>query len=391
MALTIADDMWREHLSAPDPEYNAETAVAAFDRLPELAAMAHFTPEEHAQLMQTMSAVSADPVLLHVWFKMVQFLSLQNDTGNQLCGRDPGFGASVQEPYGFNLLVLLGMIPVMEQLYREKGWYDELWAEALLDIRIWMDFCRENNDAFGISFGFAWIRYQMVGAVMRLGRLQCNDGGGFYHEYRVYRNKNDGSYCALMDCTMNFRKDGFSAFPDEKIVFTTAPVTEDEQGYTGWKCTENGLVLPEKITLPKTTWEEFLKPDDPVIHLHIPADGPLLPEQALESCRKMLKFHREVLQREPKAFVCESWLLDPMFAQLLPETSNILKFQRLGYRMPGPAGESELVRRVFGEKAVRGGLDAVPHKTSMQRTFAAYLKSGGHARNGAFFIPLEMI
>ena len=51
MALTIADDMWREHLSAPDPEYNAETAVAAFDRLPELAAMAHFTPEEQAQLM----------------------------------------------------------------------------------------------------------------------------------------------------------------------------------------------------------------------------------------------------------------------------------------------------------------------------------------------------
>ena len=95
MALTIADDRWREHLSAPDPEYNAETAAAAFDRLPELAAMAHFTPEELAQLTQTMSAVAADPELLRVWFKMVQLLALRNDTGNQLCGRDPGFGESV--------------------------------------------------------------------------------------------------------------------------------------------------------------------------------------------------------------------------------------------------------------------------------------------------------
>ena len=391
MALTIADDMWREHLAAPGLEYNAEIAAIAFARLPELAEAAHFTPEEQANLTQTISSVSTDPEQLSVWYKVVLLLSQRNETGNQLCGRDPGFGGSMNDPYGFNLLVLLGMIPVMEQLYREKGWYEELWAEALLDIRIWMDFCRANNDSFGISFGFAWIRYQMVGAVMRLGRLQCNDDGGFYHEYRVYRNKKDCSYCALMDCAMNFRKDGFSAFPDEDAAFTTAPVTEDEQGYTGWKCTGNGLVHPEKITLAKTDWEEFLKPDDPVIHLHIPADGPLLPEQALDSCRKMLKFHREVLKRDPKAFVCESWLLDPMFAQLLPPTSNILKFQQLGYRMPGPAGESELVRRVFGEKAVKGGLDAVPHKTSMQRTFADYLKGGGHARNGAFFIPLEMI
>ena len=121
MALTIADDMWRECLSAPDLEFNIETAAAAFSRLPELAAMAHFTTAELEQLKQTMSSVSVDPELLRVWFKMVQLLSRQNDTGNQLCGRDPGFGSSEKEPYGFNLLVLLGMIPTMEQLYREKG------------------------------------------------------------------------------------------------------------------------------------------------------------------------------------------------------------------------------------------------------------------------------
>ncbi|MBO5959253.1 MAG: hypothetical protein J6Q65_03935, partial [Lentisphaeria bacterium] len=222
-------------------------------------------------------------------------------------------------------------------------------------------------------------------------RLQCNDGGGFYHEYRVYRRKNDAALCVLMDCTMNFRKDGFCAFADEETAFTTASVVEDENGWTGWMSTENGIVLPDKITLAKSEWEEFLKPDDPVIHLHIPADGPLLPEMVVDSCRKMVKFHWEKLNRKPKAFVCESWLLDPMFDNLLPEKSNILKFKRMGYCMPGPAGESELIRRVFGSKAIRNGVNTVPHKTSMQKIFAAYLNGGGHARNGAFVIPFDTI
>ncbi len=391
MALTIADDLWRAHLSALSAGYDAEKAAVAFARLPVLAELAHFSPEEQVQLKKVMSPVAADPELVRVWYKMVRLLSRRDETGSSLCGRDPGFSAGMTDPSGFNLLVLLGMIPAMERLYREKGWYNELWKEALLDIRIWLDFCRKNNDSFGIGLGFSWICYQITGKVMRLGRLQCNDDGGFYHEYRVYRNRKDGSYCALMNCGMNFRKDGFSAFSDEETAFTTAPVTEDENGYTGWKSLGNGRVLPERILLAKADWEDFLKPGDPVIQLHIPADGPLLPELALDSCRKMLQFHREVLKREPKAFVCESWLLDPMFAQLLPEQSNILKFQRLGYCLPGFAGESELVRRVFGEKAVGGGVDAVPHRTSMQRIFADYLKGGGHARNGAFFIPFEKL
>lgn len=385
MALTITDELWCEILSAPDPEYNAETAAAVFAELPRWAAMA-LTDAQCEQLPAVMAPVAADPEKLRVWYQMVRALSRHDDLGNRLCGRSPGFGESMADPYGFNLLVLLGMIPHMEQLYRENGWYDELWAEALLDIPIWMVFCRENYNTFGISFGFSWIRYQMVGAVMRLGRLQCNNDGGFYDGYRVYRNRKDGSYCALLDSAMGFRKDGYTAFPDEETAFTTAPVTEDENGWTGWKCTERGLVLPEPVTLAKTEWEEFLKPGDPVIHLHIPADGPLYPEMVLDSCRKMLKFHRDVLKREPKAFVCESWLLDPMFAELLPESSNILKFQQLGSLMPWQ-GESELVRRVFGDKAMREGVNAVPHKTSMQRTFAAHLNGGGHARNGAFFIP----
>lgn len=386
MALTIPDELWREYLSVPDPEYNAETAAAAFADLPRLAEMA-LTDAQCQQLKTVMAPVAADPEQLRIWDQMVRLLSRHDDLGNRLCSRNPGFGKSTADTCGFNLLVLLGMIPRMEQLYRENGWYDELWAEALLDIPIWMDFCRENNQAFGINFGFSWIRHQMVGAVMRLGRLQCNDSGGFYEGYRIYRNKMDGSFCALMDRTMDFRKDGYTAFPDEETAFTSAPVTENGNSWTGWKCTESGLVLPDPVTLSGTDWEEFLLPDDPVIHLHIPADGPLLPEQVQDSCRKMLKFHRDVLKREPKAFVCESWLLDPMFEKLLPEKSNILKFQRLGYRMPWE-GESELVRRVFGEKAMRDGVNAVSHNTSMQRTFAQYLNDGGHARNGAFFIPV---
>ncbi|MBO5959584.1 MAG: hypothetical protein J6Q65_05630, partial [Lentisphaeria bacterium] len=161
MALIITDEMWREVLSAPDPQYYTGTAAAAFARLEDHAEEAGFTGDEMRQLAEVMAPVSADPEMLRIWYRIVQTLSGRNERADQLAARMSGI-AGITDPYGFNLLVVLGLVPFMEQLYREMGWYDELWTEALLDIRIWMDFCRENNDAFGISFAFPWIRHQSV-------------------------------------------------------------------------------------------------------------------------------------------------------------------------------------------------------------------------------------
>ena len=177
-----------------------------------------------------------------------------------------------------------------------------------------------------------------------------------------------------------FDRNGMTALTPEDAAFHSAPVEETAGTVSGYGVSPDGLVSAEKITLDKSHWEEVLRPGDTVINLHIPADGPLDVEACRASCRRMKDFYVEKLGVEPKAFVCESWLLDPMFSRLMPADSNILAFQRMGYLLPWP-GASELVVRVFGVN----GIDAVPHNTRMRKIFAEFIREGGRTRNGAFF------
>ncbi len=387
MSLPILNPYWKDRFAVPDPDYDPAAAAERLKYLPALAAQAHFTASELAQLDSAIAKLAADEELLHLHDLMIRDIS--NGSGAKLMGEEDTFAPDSSDPIcpdTLNLLVELGCIPGMIRMYRERGWYDDAFGQALLDIRIWMDFAVQNYGTFGVRMGHAWICAQFDGRVIRLGRLQCNAPGEFFREYKVYRNRLTGEFCTLLNVEMPFNAEGLYALDDDPVAFRTATPVETENTVTGWYAGNDARVAGQTVTLKKTEWELFLSQEDVICNLHIPADGPLLEADCRDSLARMKAFYQKYFHVTPKAFICESWLLDPVFASLLPETSNILAFQQLGHLLPFP-GKSEMVNRVFGVKALKDGLNAVPHKTRMQKIFAAYAENGGKFRNGAFFIP----
>ena len=100
--------------------------------------------------------------------------------------------------------------------------------------------------------------------------------------------------------------------------------------------------------------------------------------------RAMAAFSREYQKDyDFKAFVYYSWLLDPVFQKLLPETSNILALQRMGhlFMMPdGPDETLEVIWRLWGHKEMQAGPAAAmsfERRTSMQKNVSEYLANGG--------------
>src|SRR5262249_30698373 len=124
-----------------------------------------------------------------------------------------------------------------------------------------------------------------------------------------------------------------------------------------------------------------LAPGDPVLHIHIPAGSPMDPAACGESFAAASTFFgRHFPERPFVAFTCSSWLLDPTLQALLPAASNIARFQREVYLLPGrAAGKSTLVR-VFGD--VPPDLTHAPRDTTLRRAILDHLLAGGHLSGG---------
>lgn len=124
------------------------------------------------------------------------------------------------------------------------------------------------------------------------------------------------------------------------------------------------------------------------VAVHIPALGPLLPEACDASFAEARRFFpRHFPERSHRVVTCDSWLMDDQLADYLPESSNILHFQRRfriadGYR----DANIDVVRYVFGY--LPDSLDELPLGSSVQRAVVEHLRSGGtwRMRNGWFVL-----
>lgn len=113
-----------------------------------------------------------------------------------------------------------------------------------------------------------------------------------------------------------------------------------------------------------------LRQDEIVLNLHIPQGEPLDLEQCKESLREAAGFFENFSE-----ITCHSWLLSPALRQLLPEESNIIKFQSL-FSVYGIDRESrEAEERIFG-RLCENPLD-YPENTSLGKAMKKYLLAGG--------------
>lgn len=127
--------------------------------------------------------------------------------------------------------------------------------------------------------------------------------------------------------------------------------------------------------------------DEYVLNTHIPAGGALRPGDVTESLRR----GREVMAAAFPEFgplrtaVCDSWLLDPQLAQLLPG-SNIAEFGRLWELANSGPGDDDALYFVFDVPRGNGGrvAELLPGLTANSRLQQAILdlwRSGGSLRH----------
>ncbi len=128
----------------------------------------------------------------------------------------------------------------------------------------------------------------------------------------------------------------------------------------------------------------------------------LLPESAAENARRagfdadairFLQKAADHIAADPdlaRLICCTSWFLDPVYQDLLPSRSNIVRFQRECYLFPYLSrGDRSGLDRIFGKYV--HDLSTAPRDSSMRRAVLDHLNSGGALVGGGCLIFPETL
>lgn len=148
--------------------------------------------------------------------------------------------------------------------------------------------------------------------------------------------------------------------------------------------------------MPAPSEHPLLGPDESSLGTHVPARGGRLdPGACDDSFAQAHEFFPRRFPEQVVAFDCHSWLMDDQLAVYLPETSNIIQFQRR-FRLftdCEPADWAPLEhlfhRRYEGSQVPTALLDELPQETTLQRAIITHLRSGGHWYNRTGWFPFQ--
>lgn len=174
------------------------------------------------------------------------------------------------------------------------------------------------------------------------------------------------------ECFLRFREAGI---PEDVFSATLKDITIwaraffRRHGYYGLseaRWVARGMHM-EVLRLGRLQFEPSALPDKtPVLKVHIPEDGPLKQEEALDSFRRAKDF----FSRPFAFFTCDSWLLFPGLSPLLPRDSNILQFQQMFEILGTDLSSRQAEERIFGFLA--DSPEDYPAVTSLQKRAKKY-------------------
>lgn len=115
--------------------------------------------------------------------------------------------------------------------------------------------------------------------------------------------------------------------------------------------------------------------EENIISVHIPSDADIALKNCHDSYQKTRIFLKEFFPVFAQCrFFCGSWLLAPGLQEILPETSNIIQFQK-EYEIAEVEPEADDIMQWVFKKADIPLAD-VPQDTSLQRKLKDYLQQG---------------
>ena len=121
--------------------------------------------------------------------------------------------------------------------------------------------------------------------------------------------------------------------------------------------------------------------EDVCVNLHVPQTGPLAPgavHESLRAGRTLLR--RRFPEERLRVRFCVSWLLDPQLGDYLPESSNIMAFQRMFRIGPAKDDDGDVSVRKFVFEANPAPVPDLPAGTTLERAVVAHWRAGGHWR-----------
>ena len=294
----------------------------------------------------------------------------------------------------FYAVVLLSGTAYRQAVHRRLGVPEQIVKDSVYHLELCIRTERPHQFAGrgGVTGHLlAWLLLTWSGQLYRLGRLEFIPNG-FFGKIRAYRNIGTGAVVALSEEDQCFRADGqFDGAgqvtdPDGAWIST---LIETQRQILGYPVAPSGRVLARRIRLRRSEWRQILAPGDPILAIHIPAGPPPMDFEACgDSLRQALAFFPRVFPEKPfVGFACGSWLLDPQIQDLMPPTSNLVRFQREQYLFPWPGGSGEMPWQVQVRRDPATG--RAPAMSRMQHAFYAHADRGGRFRAAGSFLMTD--
>lgn len=190
--------------------------------------------------------------------------------------------------------------------------------------------------------------------------------GGACHTRRAYREKGvpEDVFLATMGCFPRFLRETYEVLG--KWAF--------DRGFWTWRQTGGRLFRLGALEF------EYL-PEVPALSVHIPSDAVLSREELDRSYDWAERFFAGeggafCFRGRPVETQCESWLLAPALAELLPEESGIRRFAG-NYRLREVIEDNQDFYRWLFKCQPPKPVEDLPGDTSLQRKAKAYLAAGG--------------
>ena len=344
-----------------------------------------FGPEVEPILERTARRIASDPVLLHLAWHGYR-LTYEHSDYRALRNWPHLEHALGDDRSVFYLLLSLAAVPRIRAAHQARGIPERVTGDTCLDVRIIADrYHHISGGQLGIeSARLNWFRLIASGDLHRLGCMQYVVRP-FRGQMRVYQEHKTHRTLALSEAGIHFDGEGqVAADPDAKNTWTSR-LTEETASVTGSPVSPYGMALPDEITLPRNDWSCVLSAGDPVLEMHIPKGDSM----TLEACRSSMQ---QALDFFPAyypdlsfvAFACYSWILNTQLEEMLPPTSNLLRFQHQVYLFPRPSSGKDGLYFIFCTGDV--DIKTAPRDTTLKRAILDHLAAGKRLRNGGMFM-----
>jgi len=293
----------------------------------------------------------------------------------------------------FYLLILISGLPGMQAIYDTRCIPRDVFCDTLIQLKDELADLHKRDNVWGLSGPdrVQWYRFILRGELFRLGRLVFQFGL-FRFTVRVFRHRTSRAVLAVSEGGVSFLPNGQVNGPGrmQPAGEWTSEFTVEDYGVTGHPIVPGGRALRRQVDLPATEWQQVLARNDPALYIHFPDGSPL----AHELCRKSFElamefFPRHFPERPYTCFCCDSWVLNSRLQELLPPTSNLVRFQREVYLLPYETHDEQLVNVILG--GVPEDPSKAPRDTALQRALLDGLVAGRNddARAGACFLLPE--